>query len=109
MIPRNGGHWRTPRPTGHGWCVEETRPDPGVVDHYSRTWEGGSPADRDASWSVRVTRRDNGNVPERAVVDVEIGGAYANVAGIVAALGEAQRLVDRINAGVRATRTEAAW
>jgi hypothetical protein len=105
---RNQGLFPKPTPpiAHHTWCVEERHPDPGVTDHYSRTWHGtGTPVDRDAEWRIEVVQRTTCGVPERAVVDVvDVRGAFANVASLVGALRQAQELADRINVGVRARR-----
>lgn len=85
------------------WCVGCEHPDPGVIDHYSRTWEGEDLHDG-ASWRVQVTQRvqqgpDGGVIEGRAVIDVTgVEGAYGSTAGLARALMLAQALADRINA-----------
>jgi hypothetical protein len=105
---RNQGLFPKPTPpVAHdAWCVEERHPDPGVTDHYSRTWAGtGTPVDPDAGWQIEVVQRVTDGTPERAVVDVvDARGAFGNVAPLIAALREAQTLADRVNVGVRARR-----
>lgn len=112
MIARNQGLFpKKPTPVTHGaWCVEETKPDPGVVDCYSRVWSGTSPADvdSDAHWRIQVTRRTTNGAPDRATIDVEINGSYPTAGPITAALGEAQSLANRLNVGVPA-RDRAVW
>lgn len=76
------------------WCIEHESPDPGVWDHYSREWSGGSSFDRDAQWSLNVTVRVTDGVAGPAVVDVHnVSGSFVSTAGLVAALVEAQRMI----------------
>lgn len=101
--PRNPGRFGPlPGVLAHDqWCVECRHPDPGVVDHYSRTWTGGSHVDCDAGWRITVTQRVVDGRPLRALVDIpEASGAYPHVGSFVAALGEAQVLADALNVGV---------
>lgn len=85
------------------WCTQCDIPDPGVVDHYSRTWRGDDHFDG-ASWTVQVTQRiqqvpDGTLIVGLAVLDVSgVDGAYGSVRGLVRALLMAQQLADRINA-----------
>jgi hypothetical protein len=83
------------------WCVECTNPDPGVTDHYSAKWSGGSPDDRDAGWHIYVTQRIVNDTPHAATVDIEASGSYASTAALVSAIGEAQTLATEINARLR--------
>ncbi|MEV5819366.1 hypothetical protein AB0L22_09335 [Micromonospora haikouensis] len=84
------------------WCTGCTHPDPGVIDHYSRTWEGTDLHDG-ADWRVQVTQRvqqgPRGEVIEGlAVIDViGVEGTYGSTAGLARALMLAQMLADRIN------------
>lgn len=85
------------------WCVEDCTPDPGVIDHYSRTWTGGDNYDG-ASWIVQVTQRiqqgPDGQIIEGLAV-IDVSGAdcsYASTSGLVRALLLAEQLKDRINA-----------
>lgn len=106
MIPksRNAGHFG-PMPgrlTHDEWCVSCYRPDSGVVEHRSRVWVVGSHIETEAEWQITVTQRVADGRPERAAVDIlnATSGALAHVAGLVAALSEAQALVDALNVGV---------
>lgn len=85
------------------WCVGCTHPDPGVIDHYSRTWKGSDLYDG-AEWRIRVTQRiqqapDGNTIEGLAVIDViGVEDTYGSVAGLARALMLAQALADRINA-----------
>jgi hypothetical protein len=93
-------------PQDPDWCVECRTPDPGVIDHYSRTWKGSDWFDQ-ASWTVQVTQRvqqgPNGELIEGlAVIDVTgVEGTYGSTADLTRALILAQQLADRINANRR--------
>lgn len=103
LKPRNPGRFGPlPGRLAHDqWCVECHRPDPGVVDHYSRTWTGGSHVDCDAGWLIRVTQKVTDGRPEPALIDIyRVSGAYAHTAALIAALSEAQALADALNIGV---------
>ncbi|MFF0822479.1 hypothetical protein ACFYUR_19120 [Micromonospora haikouensis] len=89
------------------WCNGSCRhPDPGVIDHYSRVWEGTDLHDGD-DWRIQVTQRvqqgPNGEVIEgRAVIDVTgVEGTYGSTAALARSLMIAQMLADRINASRR--------
>lgn len=86
------------------WCIRCDSPDPGVIDHYSRTWTGDDFFDG-AEWQVQVTQRiqhgpDGGLIEGRAVIDVTgAEGSYGSTRGLVRGLMLAQQLADEINAG----------
>lgn len=88
------------------WCVKCDSPDPGVIDHYSRTWTGDDLYDG-VSWRVQVTQRiqhgPDGRVIEGlAVIDVaDVDGTYGSTRGLVRALLLAQTLAGEINANRR--------
>ncbi|MFI1194141.1 hypothetical protein ACH4T9_12900 [Micromonospora sp. NPDC020750] len=94
-------------PDEPNWCDGACQhPDPGVIDHYSRTWEGEDLHDG-ASWRVQVTQRvqqapDGSVIEGRAVIDVTgVEGAYGSTSSLARALMLAQVLADRINADRR--------
>lgn len=93
-------------PSDPDWCVECHTPDPGVVDHYSRTWKGSDWHD-EATWQVQVTQRvqqgPDGTVIEGlAVIDViGVEGTYGSTADLMWALMLAQQVADRINTSRR--------
>lgn len=88
-----------PTPCPH-WCAECVSPDPGVIVHYSKPWEGVDQFDG-ATWQVTVTQRIAEGVADLAVVDVIGDGTFGSLTAFTEALSAAQRLADDINGGAR--------
>ncbi|MFI2663349.1 hypothetical protein [Micromonospora carbonacea] len=93
-------------PDEPAWCVGCRTPDPGVIDHYSRTWEGTDLCEG-ASWRIQVTQRvqqdSAGAVIEGlAVIDVTgAEGTYGSTVEFARALLAAEALKNTINADRR--------
>jgi hypothetical protein len=93
--------YSTPPPCSIVWCVGCVSPDPGVVDHYSKTWTGEDRFDG-ARWRIQVTQRRTLSGVEPAVVDVnEAEGTFGSLAAMAADLLAADALAKQINAGAR--------
>lgn len=84
------------------WCVEDNTPDPGVVVHCSRIWQG-SDHHEGATWKIQVTQFETvDDGPDLADINVNEGeGVYRSVAGFARALLLAEALKDSINADRR--------
>jgi hypothetical protein len=83
------------------WCVECFNPDPGVVDHYSKTWAGEDRFDG-ALWRIQVTQRYTPEGVGPAVVEVnEAEGTFGSLTAMAAALLAADALAKQINAGAQ--------
>ncbi|MEU7978316.1 hypothetical protein AB0B63_07260 [Micromonospora sp. NPDC049081] len=93
-------------PEEPSWCVGCRIPDPGVVDHYSRVWEGTDWHDN-TKWRIQVTQRveiaPDGTITEGlAVCDINRAeGTYGSMAEFARAALLAEALKDSINAGRR--------
>ncbi|MFG2046064.1 hypothetical protein ACGFIW_01370 [Micromonospora sp. NPDC048935] len=80
------------------WCVQDSCPDPGVVDHYSREWAGRDYMDG-AEWRVQVVQTVTVAGPNLAYINVNRAtGSYASTAEFTRALMQAEVLKNRINA-----------
>jgi hypothetical protein len=100
LLPRRSGYSPAP-PCSIAWCVGCVSPDPGVVDHYSKTWTGEDRFDG-ARWRIQVTQRRTPEGVQSAVVDVnEATGTFGSLTAMAAALLAADALAKQINAGAR--------
>lgn len=100
LIRRVG--YSTPAPCDLSWCVKCVSPDPGVIDHYSRPWEGTDEYDG-ATWAGVVTQRYEQGHPTPAVIDFESEGTFGSLAALAADMLAADALATRINADATAT------
>lgn len=93
-------------PPDPDWCIECRNPDPGVIDHYSRTWSG-TDLNREATWLIQVTQRvtrcpDGSTFEGLAVIDViGVEGTYGSAVEFARSLLMAEALKDAINADRR--------
>ncbi|MDZ5443773.1 hypothetical protein U2F26_13675 [Micromonospora sp. 4G57] len=94
LIRRVG--YSTPPLCQLSWCVKCVSPDPGVVDHYSKPWEGTDEFDG-ATWSGVVTQRYEQGHPTPAVIDFESAGTFGSLAALAADMLAADALATRIN------------
>ncbi|MFJ8690229.1 hypothetical protein [Micromonospora wenchangensis] len=81
------------------WCVEDNIPDPGVVVHCSRIWQG-SDYYEGATWRIQVTQYvSEVDGPDMADININEGeGVYRSVAEFGRALLLAEALKNSINA-----------